>query len=525
MRSLSPYGTLILLLLAAAAIIIGGGRLAGRTERVHLPGDRAPVQALADGMQRELARLERLYAGHLRRVAEVTAGLGDDRQGIWQQCRGVVGISQWSLIHPGSKAASDLHILIDTANPHRLPEPVFVAKKDGLPREQVILSSDDFLHPGGETSGWIDEPGKPLFFLCRVSDETVVVLLIDPEPLQKALVPWFTQWVGDALAPIRAPKESVAAIGPDGRPIASTGTKPDTGPDFLLPIRSRFGPWQVAAWDRVETRTFYDETTQAATLALAMFVALLGVYGFIQHRRMLVVAAQRVSFVNRVSHELRTPLTNILLNLDLAVEGLEDDYQHREPVRRLAMVTEETQRLGRLIDNVLAFSRRERGQKRDQPRTCIPNSLIKAVVDQFAPSFSRRGLTVRLNGGVADSCVLDADAFSQILSNLLSNVEKYAPGGIVEIAARLADAMLTVTVTDEGPGIPARAAERIFQPFERLDGRVTEGASGTGLGLAIARELAHGTGGSLRLVPSDRGASFELCMPAPPGQAPRTILA
>ena len=60
------------------------------------------------------------------------------------------------------------------------------------------------------------------------------------------------------------------------------------------------------------------------------------------------------------------------------------------------------------------------------------------------------------------------------------------------------------------------AAERIFRPFERLDSRVNEGASGTGLGLAIARDLASGMGGSLLLVPSERGASFELRVPAPP---------
>ena len=95
-------------------------------------------------------------------------------------------------------------------------------------------------------------------------------------------------------------------------------------------------------------------------------------------------------------------------------------------------------------------------------------------------------------------------------------MEKYAPGGVATIDGALADGTLTVTVTDEGTGIPAEAAERIFFPFELLDSRVNEGASGTGLGLAIARDLATAMGGSLRLVPSSRGASFELRVPAPP---------
>ena len=68
--------------------------------------------------------------------------------------------------------------------------------------------------------------------------------------------------------------------------------------------------------------------------------------------------------------------------------------------------------------------------------------------------------------------------------------------------------------SDEGPGIPAEAAERIFRPFERLDSRVNEGATGTGLGLAIARDLAASMGGTLRLVASAGGAAFQLCVPA-----------
>jgi signal transduction histidine kinase len=83
--------------------------------------------------------------------------------------------------------------------------------------------------------------------------------------------------------------------------------------------------------------------------------------------------------------------------------------------------------------------------------------------------------------------------------------------------------VLTVTVVDEGPGISARDAERIFRPFERLDSRVNEGASGTGLGLAIARDLATSMGGTLRLLPSARGASFELRVPSPRATGPEIL--
>ena len=525
MRPFSPYWTLLLLLAAAAAIFAGGWRLAKRTERVRLAGERAPVQDFAAGMQRELGRLERLYERDLRQLARNTQFLGEERMEVKRQCDGVVGVSQWSLVHRYPSGGKDTHLPVAAVPSRGLPEPVFRINSDGLPREHVLLSDDDIFRSGGENFGWIDEPGKPLLFWQRINDESAVVLLIDPAALRAALVPWLSGWAGVAFEPVRAAKNPVVATSPDGRPIATTGPAADGGPNFLLPVHSRFGDWQVAMWDRVETQTFYDARTQAATIALTVLVALVGVTVFIQQRRTLAVAAQRVSFVNRVSHELRAPLTNILLNLDLAADALEEEPAAREPSRRLAMVREEAQRLGRLIENVLAFTRHERGHASPRARACEPASVVQAVVDQFAPSFARRDLSVRVTGNAVSPCLMDADAFAQILSNLLSNAEKYVPGGAVDIELKLADDTLKMTVSDHGPGIPAEAAERIFRPFERLENRVDEGSSGTGLGLAIARDLARTCGGSLRLVPSLRGASFELLIPAPPAPAPFAVSA
>jgi signal transduction histidine kinase len=288
-------------------------------------------------------------------------------------------------------------------------------------------------------------------------------------------------------------------------------------------MRSRFGAWELASWDRRETRIRHDLPTLAAGIGVAILMALLGVGAFVQQRRALALAAQRVSFVNRVSHELRTPLTNILLNVDLAAESA--DEAPAETARRLALVQEEARRLGRLIENVLTFSRHEQGKLRNDPHACVPSSVIDAVVAQFASSFARRALAVRRTGDASAPCLLDADALAQILANLLSNVEKYVPGGLVEIAATHDADSLTIIVSDEGPGIPAEAAEHIFRPFERLGSRVNEGASGTGLGLAIARDLAERMDGSLRLIPSPRGATFELRVPAPPAPALRSVSA
>jgi signal transduction histidine kinase len=146
-------------------------------------------------------------------------------------------------------------------------------------------------------------------------------------------------------------------------------------------------------------------------------------------------------------------------------------------------------------------------------RACDPAAVVDSVIEQFASSFSRREIQVRRSIGPMRTSLLDGDALAQVVANLLSNVEKYAPVGTVEIRMELDRDALVLTVADEGPGIPASAAERVFQPFERIHNHLTEGATGTGLGLAIARELAHRMGGTLRLMPQPSRCGFRTSRP------------
>ncbi len=522
MPALSPRTTL-LLLLALAAVILGGGLcLARQEEKVRVDRDREALRRFSGEVQTELQRLDELYESHLARLARTVP----DQPGtvrLWSER--IVGVRQFSLLGQSSdRKFKPEHVQVTSTPGERTPVPAFVEPRAGSPSAFVLLDESKLIND--ETvgrSGWIDEPGKPPMFWQHRSFGELVVVMIDPRAVEAAIDRWLENWAAPRFDPVRV------GGGPDqfrarGRRLLATSGEPGSDrPDLLLPLRSRFGAWEIASWDRREIRVRYDAATLAAASALAILVALLAFTLAAQQRRALVLAAQRVSFVNRVSHELRSPLTNILLNVDLAADAIE--AAPRDATRRLALVQEEARRLGRLIDNVLTFSRHEQGQLHAEPRACVPASVLAAVVEQFAPSFARRALTVNCTGAVSSACRLDADALAQILGNLLSNVEKYVPGGVVEIASTLADGALTLTITDEGPGIPAAAAERIFRPFERLDSRVNEGASGTGLGLAIARDLAASMGGSLRLVPSARGAAFELRLPAPPSAPPSAVSA
>ena len=513
MTSRLPAITLALLLAVALAVLGGGARLARKVESVRVTRDHAALRGFADSLGGEIARLERLYNAHLRRIARDAKPAQEFA--TRELCDGIVGIRQLSVLQPRGGAKKDTHLAIDPRGSGALPAPTFGAIASGLPRATVRLN-EAVLLDGAETWGWIEEPGKPLLFWQR-ADRTVIVLFIDPHEVAAAIDRWLAGWSGGEFAAVRVEGGPDRLLGASASALAEVGAA-NGEPDFLLPVRARFGTWQLASWNRHETRTSYHTPTLAASATLGVFIALFGFFIAAQQRRALILAAQRVSFVNRVSHELRAPLTNILLNVDLAAEST-------EPQRRLALVQEEARRLGRLIDNVLTFSRHEQGKLRTDPHACVPASVIAAVVGQFAPSFARRALEVRRTGDLSAPCLLDADALAQILANLLSNVEKYVPGGTVEIAGTLTDGTLAITVSDEGPGIPDEAAERIFRPFERLDSRVNEGASGTGLGLAIARDLAASMGGTLRLLPSAKGAAFKLRVPAPLAERPSVISA
>jgi signal transduction histidine kinase len=521
MPSPSPRLTLLLLFALAAIILAGGLRLAQREESLLVDRDRAALRDLGAALHAELQRLEALYESHLARLART---LPDDAFEIRREADRVVGVRQFSLLgregYRLPRSAPDTHVVVIPMAGDRTPVPAFDAPRAGSARE-VVLLDEDRLFGDANGSGWIDEPGKPLMFWLRRTTGQCAVLMIDSTAVEAAIDGWLEQWAGSHFEPVRVDGGPDQLRTHNGRALAVAGVPQAARPDLLQAVRSRLGTWELASWDRRETRVHYSTAVLTACGTLAVLVALLGFVLAAQQREALRLAAQRVSFVNRVSHELRAPLTNIVLNTELATESLETTPH--ESTRRLALVREEAGRLGRLIENVLTFSQSEKGKVRIEPRACVPESVIGMVVEQFAPSFARRALDVRRMGRVAALCQLDADAFAQILANLLSNVEKYVPGGPVEIHSTLEGETLIVTVSDHGPGIPAEAAERIFRPFERLDSRINEGSTGAGLGLAIARDLAAGMGGSLRLRPSERGASFELRLPAPRAGGPAVL--
>jgi len=253
----------------------------------------------------------------------------------------------------------------------------------------------------------------------------------------------------------------------------------------------------------------------AAGMAV-LVLALIGLasYFYWESTREMREAAERVSFVNQVSHELKTPLTNIRMYAELLEQSLPENDS--KATQQLEVIVSESQRLSRLIGNVLTFARKHNDKLALHNTTGNIDQCIQFVLDHFKATLESRGVRAVFTPGAGTTVEFDRDALEQILGNLFSNVEKYAAGGHrMEVTSRQEGSTTSIVISDRGPGIPKGQEEKIFDPFHRLSNKLSDGVTGTGIGLTIARDLARKHGGDLKAVASDIGARFELELHTP----------
>ena len=369
------------------------------------------------------------------------------------------------------------------------------------------------------SSGWFTwfwGKGLQIIHWSRVEDGRVVACCLSRARWTADLVERLPNTASSSKS--QSLSSLVRLVDSEGRAIYQWGeheTKSTDVPLVSLDLSTPLASWRLQHFGPTE---ILDSGGYAARLNLLIAGALLatslvGLAAYLTREmgRRLGEATQRVTFVNQVSHELKTPLTNIRMYADLLSEDLDRVEQNDAVTRRhLAVISDESTRLSRLIGNVLAFARHRRTTLSLQCRSLIMDDVIRSVVQQFQPSLDRLGINVATNLNASTALTADEDAVGQILGNLISNVEKYAAEGkYLKIESHQSGKMVTVDVVDRGSGVPTSHRERIFEPFERVTNRI-ENATGTGIGLAIARQLAQLHGGDLQLVDSDDGAHFRL---------------
>jgi signal transduction histidine kinase len=508
--------TILPMLAAAILVMVGGERMARRDVETRSPADRERLLDFDEAFRAELARLDDLYLGHLDKLTEAAHSRKPDE--LSALAAEITGVRLIRIFRDKGKNKDDtIRPGLDT---RRLPEIVLTnGKRPFDPNRASVLDVAMLDEALPATSKWLATSDPGLRLHCRTPEKGVlVVILIDVPAVHKATSSHLTRWIETPLTPLREAGERVLIESLAAGPLATIGPTQHGPAASIIPIRTLFGEWQIRSWDGLFVTRSHDPAviTVAATLFILLFAS--GVMLFIQQKRALKLAAERVSFVNRVSHELGTPLTNLSLNLDLATESL--SARPAEARRRLGLVAEEIERLSRLVANVLTFSRRERDSLVLKPVRCLPAEVIWSVIESFRPALERRGIVIETDISAANPILLDPDALSQIAGNLVSNVEKYAADGHwLGLTCFVEADFLVLEVRDRGKGIPANARQRIFVPFERVLDATNEGASGTGLGLSIGRDLARRMGGDLELLESTEGAAFRLRTPAPPSLA------
>ncbi|MEC9094740.1 MAG: ATP-binding protein [Planctomycetota bacterium] len=280
-----------------------------------------------------------------------------------------------------------------------------------------------------------------------------------------------------------------------------------------IPVSHPLAAWKLQMWvmpEELKSQSMVEVNIVLGIIASSIALGTVTTVFVRDYTKEIKEAGRRVSFVNQVSHELRTPLTNIrmyaeLLDQDLqAVAGLDA----KKAEQRIQVVQSESERLSRLIGNVLTFASSQKNKLEIHPAVGVIDDCVEQTLSSFTPNMEKLGIQVRTRLNAKNPVYFDSDALRQIVGNLISNVEKYANSGkFVEINTHHEEGLTVVSIKDDGPGISPNHIHKIFEPFWRLSNELQQ-ASGTGIGLSISRELAKLHGGNLVLDSSNRGAHF-----------------
>lgn len=228
-------------------------------------------------------------------------------------------------------------------------------------------------------------------------------------------------------------------------------------------------------------------------------------------------------FISTVTHELRTPLTSIRALSEMLHEDPELEPAQR--TRFLAIIVSETERLTRLINQVLDMAKLESGRAEWVTGVVQVDAVVAESVAALEPLF--RDKDVRLTPDIAAAVppvLADRDRLMQVVVNLLSNAVKFVPAttGAVSVSVSVADGMVRVAVADNGPGLTEEECRSVFEKFRQGGNTLTNKPQGTGLGLPISRQIVEHFGGKLSVESAPgAGATFIFTIPAQGSDAQR----
>jgi signal transduction histidine kinase len=379
-----------------------------------------------------------------------------------------------------------------------------------------------FAHLPGEVSPGLWERGGRRHLVA--GDLTIVTAILTSSrgPLLAAFSPDLESLRREIFAKMLGSLEGssiVAILDHRQRPVYSR--QPLVGGDPIATVGFREGlpQWRLALFAPPGQSPRQAVRRQVAIFTGAFALLLVVIAGGIVLmyrlvRRETEVARLKSDFVANVSHDLKTPLSVIRMFAETLELGRVTD----EPRRReyYQVITRESERLSRLIENVLDFSRIEGGRRTYDMAPTAVEPLVRETVEAFAYPLAQGGFKVEIDVAPdLPDVPMDRAAIGQALANLVDNAIKYSgERKSLRVEAGALESGLALSVTDEGMGIPQEEQAKIFEKFYRVGRSETQGCRGSGVGLALVRHVAAAHGG--RVTVESRpgaGSRFTLWVP------------
>ena len=408
-----------------------------------------------------------------------------------------------------------LNVPFDAADEHGVPFALYAAERLKALPPRVFEQLDSL-------------PATALYLLKNLTDDLRVperiasaeqAEAIAPElpalaarfPLEEVWAPFGNPpWLAGAVRPLQGGNAILLAVPASGvlPPLDAAGVE----------LGAAFPGLRVRIPAPASLPGYSSNAMLYAALALVVAVTLFGGYLlWLDLRRELAVAQMRSQFVSSVTHELKTPLTAIRMFAEtLRLRGSANQRMHTE---YLDTIIHESERLSRLVDNVLDFSKIERGRKAYRFEPVALEEVVASAAQTMQYPLAQSGFRLAVDADAVPAVRADKDALEQAVLNLLTNAMKYS-GGAREIALRLHrdNGHAVIQVEDHGVGIAPDDQKRIFEQFYRAPSPENQSVPGAGLGLTLVEHIARAHGGdvAVRSAPGE-GSTFSIRIPVETG--------
>jgi signal transduction histidine kinase len=355
-------------------------------------------------------------------------------------------------------------------------------------------------------------PGEDIVYLAFRNTDPFAAALVSADVLGSRWWPRIFSTRGEDLEAVLYAADGSAVF----------GSPPPATPPFAVTrdLRIDDTPWLLQIWPG-RPEAIYADIRQRRTLSLTMlgFVTVLLAFGsYLTVRivkRELEIARLRADFVSTVSHEFRSPLTGIRQLGGMLLDGRVTDPEKQRGYFK--MIVQESDRLSRLVENILDFSRMEEGRREYRFEPLDPSPWLRTLVADFVTEIAANGAAVEadIQDGLPPISA-DKEALGSAVRNLLDNAVKYSPGSkTVWLDAGAEGDAVKISVRDKGVGISERDRKRIFDRFYRAEGEISKRIKGAGLGLSLVKHVVTAHGGMVECQSRvGEGSIFTIRLPA-----------